>query len=66
MEAGVLGRIFEDLEFLKREIIEIREHMIDRDAILTEDERVLLEKAREEHKKGETISLEELESEFDG
>ena len=47
MEAAVLHRIYEDLEFLKKEIMELKEHMID--STLTRDEELLLQKARKEH-----------------
>lgn len=59
-----LDVIHKDLEFIKNKIISIEENMIDRDAILTKDEEMLLKKAREEYKNGKTISLEQLEKEL--
>ncbi|MEK6808776.1 MAG: hypothetical protein AABY14_03760 [Nanoarchaeota archaeon] len=64
MQTKILTKIYEDLEFLKKEVIEIKQNMIDVDAILSSDERVLVSKAREEHKKGETTSLEEIKKEL--
>ena len=59
-----LNTIYKDLELIKNKIINIEENMINRDAILTKDEELLLKKAREEYKQGKTISLEQLEKEL--
>mgnify|MGYP001606641601 CR=1 FL=1 len=59
-----LNTIYKDLELIKNKIIIIEENMIDRDAILTKDEEILLKKAQKEHKQGKTISLEQLEKEL--
>lgn len=56
--------IYKDLELIKNKIINIEENMINRDAIITKDEEILLSKAREEYKQGKTISLEQLEKEL--
>jgi hypothetical protein len=60
-----LNIIYKDLELIKNKVINIEENMINRDAILTKGEEILLKKAREEHKQGKTISLEQLEKEMD-
>ena len=54
--------IHKDLEDMKKEIHEIREHMVDADTILTEDERMLLDQSIKHEKEGKLISLEELEN----
>ena len=59
-----LNTIYKDIELIKNKVINIEENMINRDAILTKDEEILLKKAREEHKQGKTISLEQLEREL--
>ena len=59
-----LSAIYKDLELIKTKVINIEENMINRDAILTKDEEILLNKAREEYKQGKTISLEQLEKEL--
>jgi len=59
-----LNNIYKDIELIKNKIINIEENMINRDAILTKDEEILLKKAREEYKQGKTISLEQLEKEL--
>lgn len=38
MEAELLDKIHKDLEFLKKEVVEIKEHMVDIDEIMTEDD----------------------------
>ncbi len=48
-----LGAIRSDLEYLK-------EHMVDVDSILTEEDFEALKQARKEHKEGKTIKLEDL------
>ncbi|MBU4501220.1 MAG: hypothetical protein KKA79_01410 [Nanoarchaeota archaeon] len=66
MRTITLEQIHKDLKFLKNEVVEIKEHMIDVDSIISKDEELLLKKARAEHKKGESISLKELEKELSG
>jgi len=63
-DAATLNKINENLESLRREVIEIKMRMVDSDALLAEDERLLLKKAREERKWKQTISLAELEKEL--
>ena len=59
-----LSTIYKEIELIKNKIINIEENMIDKDAILTKDEEILLKKAREEYKQGKAISLEQLEKEL--
>ena len=59
-----LNTIYKDLELIKNKVIKIEENMVNRDAILTKDEELLLKKAREEYRQGKTISLEKLEKEL--
>ncbi len=54
---GELHKIKENLEYIK-------EHMVERDEILTSEEKILLEKARAEYAQGKTTSLEQLEKEL--
>lgn len=65
MGSVTLERIHEDIEFLKKEVQGIKEHMVDPDTILTEGDRKEIEKAKEEFERGETISLEDLEKELE-
>ncbi len=54
-----------ELQEIKSELHYIKDHMIDRDMILSEEEGILLNRAREEYRKGETISLEKIEGRID-
>ncbi|MBI4918708.1 hypothetical protein HY837_02170, partial [archaeon] len=54
--------ILEKLDFLGKEIEEIKEHMVDVDVILSEEERRLLDKSVKNEKAGKLISLEDLEN----
>ena len=65
MGIATLEAIHNDLKFLKSEISEIKENMVNVDSIISKDEELLLKKAREEYHKGETISLEELKNELE-
>lgn len=47
---------------LQAEIEYIKQHMVDVDIILTEEERIMLDESIEHEKKGKLISLEELEN----
>ena len=62
METITLETIHKDLEFMKKEIAEIKEHMVDVDTILTEEEKRLLDESIKHEKEGKLISLEELEN----
>ncbi|MDP7141570.1 MAG: hypothetical protein QF362_01110 [Candidatus Woesearchaeota archaeon] len=64
METQLIKQIADDMSFIKKDIILIKKHMVDVDSILSKDEELLLKKAREEHKEGETVSLKELEKEL--
>ncbi len=63
MEATQL--LLEKMEEIKKDLNFIKEHMIDADTLLSPEEIILLHQAREEEKKGETISLEQLKKELD-
>jgi len=61
MKAAVEQKILEKLDFLSQEIGEIKEHMVDVDVILSEEDRRLLDESVRNEKEGKLISLEELE-----
>lgn len=63
MEATQL--LLEKVEEIKKDLDFIKEHMIDADTLLSSEEMALLHQAREEEKRGETISLEQLKKELD-
>lgn len=63
MEATQL--LLEKMEEIKKDLNFIKEHMVDADTMLSPEEMILLHQAREEEKRGETISLEQLKKELD-
>ncbi len=63
MEAVQL--LLEKMEEIKKGIDFIKEYMVDADTLLSPEEAILLHQAREEEKRGETISLEQLKKELD-
>ena len=54
-EVNLEARIFRDLEFIKAELINIKEHMVDADTILSEEERVLVKESFEHEKEGKLL-----------
>lgn len=57
MGTDVLNKIYEDLEFLKKELVELKEHIADVDTVLTEDDIESLEEAEKDLKEGKTKRL---------
>jgi hypothetical protein len=56
--------VMEKLNSIQSELDFIKEHMVDVDTILTEEDRADLAQARNEFKEGKTISLEKLKKEL--
>jgi len=52
--------ILEKLEKIEKELGEIREHMVDADTILTEEERRLLDASIKNEREGKLVSIGEL------
>jgi len=50
-------RIFHDLEFIKNELKDIKEHMVDVDMILNEKEKMQIEESFIHEKEGKLVSL---------
>ena len=57
-------KIFEELAHIKEELDEIKEHMVDADTILSEEERILIKESFEHEKEGKLVSLTEFEKEL--
>ncbi len=55
-------QILQKLQKIETDIEEIKEHMVDVDTILSEEERILLNESLKHEKEGKLISLEELEN----
>ncbi len=54
-------RLFEELNFLKKQLGEIKEHMVDIDRLLTAEEKELVFRSFENEAKGKLIPLSKLE-----
>jgi hypothetical protein len=63
-EIDVEGRIFHELEIIKSELKDIKEHMVDADTILSEEERMLIEESFKHEKEGKLVSLSEFKKEI--
>ncbi len=64
MEDVTLERIHKDLEILKKELKEIKEHMVDIDSIMTEDDYKALQDYKREKSEGTLTSHESLKKEL--
>jgi hypothetical protein len=53
--------ILKEIGEIKKEITYIKEHMIDRDRLLTDEEIIMLKEAEKEFVEGKTIRLEDIE-----
>ncbi len=58
-------QILEKLESIKSELDYLKEHMVDIDSILTEDDFQALKESEKEHKEGKTIKLKDLKKQLD-
>ena len=56
--------VAEDLREIKNDLKYIKEHMVDIDSILSEDDRTAIREARKELKEGKTTSLSALKKEL--
>ena len=56
--------VAKDLMEIKQDLKYIKEHMVDMDSILSEDDKVAIDEARKELKEGKTTSLSDLKKEL--
>jgi len=56
-EVSFEGRIFRELEYIKAELTNIKEHMVDADTILSEEEIMLVKESFEHEKEGKLLSF---------
>ncbi len=54
-------KLFEELSFIKKQLGEIKEHMVDIDSLLTAEERELVFRSFENEAKGKIVPLKRLE-----
>ena len=57
-------RIFDELVYIKAELSEIKEHMVDVDTILTEDERHIVKESFEHEKEGKLVPLSDFKKQI--
>ncbi|MDY9928037.1 hypothetical protein [Methanosarcina sp.] len=53
-------KLFEELKFIKRQLGEIKEHMVDIDTLLTAEEKEIVSKSFEDEKRGKIIKFKDL------
>ncbi len=54
-------KLFEELNFIKKQLGEIKEHMVDIDSLLTEEEKELVLKSFENEARGKLVPLNRVE-----
>lgn len=64
METVTLKTLHDDLKVVKRELHDIKDHMVDIDSILTEDDYVALKEYKREKSEGKLTSHKELKKEL--
>ena len=64
-EIDLSSRIFDELIFIKSELNEIKEHMVDVDSIISEEERQLVRESLIHEKEGKLISLTDFKKQQD-
>lgn len=64
METITLNVINRNLKHIMKEIVEIREHMVDVDTILTPEEEEELERSIENYKRGKTKDFDKIKEEL--
>ena len=57
-------KIFDELTNIKAELNEIKEHMVDADTILSEEERILVSESFNHEKEGKLVSLSEFKKDL--
>ncbi len=61
MEQITNKEILEELKKLRIDVEILKERLIDQDEMLTSEEKEIVDNAFEEYKRGETVSLQEIE-----
>jgi hypothetical protein len=62
MDTAIEEQILDRLGRIEKELVEIREHMVDIDTLLSEEEKKLLEESVKREARGELSSLEDIEN----
>ena len=58
---NVEKKLFEELNFIKKQLGEIKEHMVDIDSLLTAEEKELVFRSFENEARGKLVPLKKLE-----
>jgi hypothetical protein len=61
MEDANVALILNEIREIKEEIAYIKEHILDMDRILTDEEIIMLKEAEKEFEDGKTIKIEDIE-----
>ena len=64
MNAIIEKEIWEELKVIRRELGYIKEHMVDVDTVLTQEEERILDESLREFEEGEATKLEDFEKEL--
>ncbi len=64
MNAIIEKEIWEELKVIRRELEYIKEHMVDVDTVLTQEEERILDDSLREFEEGEATKLEDFEKEL--
>ena len=59
------SEVLAELKAIREDVEYIKEHMLDIDTILTTEEERILKESLEEYRRGETVTLDDLEREGD-
>ena len=60
MSEAALQTIQMELKLIRSDLEYLKEHIVDVDSILTDDDLEALKQAKKEHKEGKTVKLEDL------
>ena len=61
MDPATEKQILKELKAIHHELRYIREHMVDGDTILTDEERKVVEQGMKEHREGRSIPLSDID-----
>jgi hypothetical protein len=61
VETANMDKVYRELLALRKEVSYIREHMVDADSVLTQEENLELDKSIKELKEGKAFSLKDIE-----
>jgi len=57
-------KVFDELASIKAELDEIKEHMVDADTILSEEEKVIVDESFKHEKEGKLVSISEFKKDL--